>query len=493
MSEDTKKHEDQGAPSHKDPSGPVQRSGGQSTNFAMVFLAVVLGGAMILAAVIINAKRPAAEVAQPTAAAVKATGKCAHCHRQVTPAIVAQFETSAHAKNDVTCLDCHAPQQGQTPLAHNGFSITTEPTSSNCATCHKEQQEQYLRSRHAAPAWAAVAGRDDFTPEQLAHAEKFHPGATDRAANGLAIKEGAGVKPAGCNACHSIGKPNSDGSIGNCTQCHSRHAASVSLARQPETCGQCHMGPDHSQLEIFSESKHGVMYAAQKEHFNLDAKPSELSIEDISVPNCAVCHMSGLEGSGVTHDVTERLSWYLFAPTSKKRDGYTSGQAKMKGICTNCHASNLIDGFYERAEEVVEATNDKVQRMDDLMKGLREAELLTKTPFDEPIEFLEFDYWHYYGRTAKHGAFMGGADFVQWHGNYELLKVYVEMEELAIQLYEKAKLPLPPELATHAAHEAASAEHKPTQDKPTEPEPARPAPSSAPQSPQPPSPAPQAP
>ena len=55
-------------------------------------------------------------------------------------------------------------------------------------------------------------------------------------------------------------------------------------------------------------------------------------------------------------------------------------------------------------------------------------------PFDEALEFREFDMWHYYGRTAKHGAFMGGADFVQWHGNYELLRQRVEIDDAAAAL-----------------------------------------------------------
>ena len=38
------------------------------------------------------------------------------------------------------------------------------------------------------------------------------------------------------------------------------------------------------------------------------------------------------------------------------------------------------------------------------------------------------------GRTSKHGAFMGGADFVQWHGNYELLKKRVQLEAMAEEL-----------------------------------------------------------
>jgi hydroxylamine dehydrogenase len=57
--------------------------------------------------------------------------------------------------------------------------------------------------------------------------------------------------------------------------------------------------------------------------------------------------------------------------------------------------------------------------------------LLTPEPFDETIEFVYSDFWHYFGRIAKHDAFMGGADFVQWHGNYELLLKRTEIEEMA--------------------------------------------------------------
>ena len=238
----------------------------------------------------------------------------------------------------------------------------------------------------------------------------------------------------GCQACHAIGRPNKDGSIGTCTDCHARHVTSVSLARQPETCGQCHMGPDHSQLEIYSESKHGVIYAHQKTHMNTSAPPKSLTTRDMSVPTCATCHMSGLDGMNVTHDVTERLSWWLFAPVSEKRPHYMMGQDAMKSVCLKCHAATQVEQFYEEAEVVVHATNDKVKAALDLMAALREEGLLTPEPFDEPIEFIAFDLWHYYGRTAKHGAFMGGADFVQWHGNYELLLKMTEMEEIAKEL-----------------------------------------------------------
>ena len=121
-----------------------------------------------------------------------------------------------------------------------------------------------MRSRHASPAWAAVRGAQDFTIEQISFGEQHHPGWVDRPANALALLEGESAISKGCIECHDIGKPNLDGTIGTCIDCHARHVASVSLARRPETCGQCHMGPDHSQLEIYHESKHGVLFNDQQ-------------------------------------------------------------------------------------------------------------------------------------------------------------------------------------------------------------------------------------
>ncbi len=402
--------------------------------FRSVFIAVFLGTAAIAAALIVSNRRPAVEIDQPSPQLVTATGKCALCHAKETSSIVHQFERSRHAAGGVNCLDCHRPVDGQTSVAHRGFEISQKLTAQNCAQCHRTEYDQFARSRHAAPAWAAVAGTADFSPEQLTFGKSLHGSAVDRPPNALARLEGPGAITLGCGSCHDIGEPNADGSFGTCTHCHSRHSASVALAREPETCGQCHMGPDHSQLEIYSESKHGAMYNAQKRTFHLNARPKELTTEDMPLPTCATCHMSGLEGMKVSHDVTERLSWYLFAPVSQKRPGYARGQREMKEVCLKCHTTPKIDAFYEDAEVVLHATNEKVEAMQLLMAGLRDEGLLTAAPFDEPIEFIEFDFWHYFGRTAKHGAFMGGADFVQWHGNYELLKLMVELEHEAAEL-----------------------------------------------------------
>ncbi|MBN4071881.1 ammonia-forming cytochrome c nitrite reductase subunit c552 [bacterium AH-315-F18] len=402
--------------------------------FQRVFLAVAIGAALIVAAFVLNGMRPARDVNRQGARYIAATGKCASCHEKETSAVVHQYARSKHAQVGVTCLDCHRAAEGQETVAHSGFEIAKSLTAKNCAQCHTTEYEQFLKSRHAGPAWAAVAGKDDFSPQQIAAAEKYHPGTILRPANKLAIAEGAGVMARGCLACHEIGKPNKDGSIGKCTECHSRHNASVALARTPETCGQCHMGPDHSQIEIYHESKHGVLFNMQKADMNLAAPPKMLTTRDMPVPTCATCHMSGLEGMNVTHDTTQRLSYWLFAAVSKKRPNYKLGQAAMKETCLKCHAKTSVERFYVEAEEVVEATNTKVKEAMDLMAELRAEGLLTPEPFDEPIEFIAFDLWHYNGRTAKHGAFMGGADFVQWHGNYELLLKLTEMKHIAEEL-----------------------------------------------------------
>ena len=77
----------------------------------------------------------------------------------------------------------------------------------------------------------------------------------------------------------------------------------------------------------------------------------------------------------------------------------------------------------------MEATNGRVSALLERMVEVEEAGLLTDAPFDEPLDFLFFDAWHYAGRTVKHGAFMDGADFVQWHGTYDLMNRLSEIEE----------------------------------------------------------------
>ena len=403
-------------------------------NFRAVFVAIVFATALIVSAYLLHSHRPRLVIEQPSPAFVRASGKCAECHRNTEYSIVHEFEMSTHARKGVNCLDCHQVAQGQTGKDHHGFVINTGVTPANCRSCHETIYQQFVRSRHAAAAWAAIAGDKDFTTEQVAFAEEYQPGSVKRAPNALAGLEGTSSTQSGCMSCHSIGRPNADGTIGTCTACHTRHTSSVELARLPTTCGQCHLGPDHSQMEIYTESKHGVMFAAQRHLLNLSAPPDRLTTRDMFVPTCATCHMSGLNGLGVTHDPSDRLSYYLFAEITKKRPHATRAQAAMKDVCRQCHTPPLIDRVYREAEAVVASTNEKIKSGQTIMDGLRRDGLLTGKPYEQPIDFTYFDLWHYYGRTTKHGAFMGGADFVQWHGNYPILKHLVELRSQAEEL-----------------------------------------------------------
>jgi len=412
-------------------------------SFRAVFVAVVLATGIIVAAFLVQARRPRVEVVQARPEAVRATGKCASCHRQETAAIVQEFELSRHAAVGTSCLDCHGAAEGQDTLQHRGFVLTRRVTAKNCTQCHAREYEEFLRSRHAAPAYAAVLGpAAGFTPEQVAYSEQYNPGAVKRLANPLTGMEGSAAIASGCISCHSVGQPNKDGSIGTCTACHTRHRASVALARLPETCGQCHMGPDHSQLEIYRESKHGIMFNAFRGEMALDAPPKQLTVADMPVPTCATCHMSAIGGGAPTHDPGTRLSYYLFAEISQRRPTYQAGRDAMTAVCDNCHTSTHTKRFFEQAESVVVTVNQRVQQGQAIMAGVRARGLLSPTPLDEPLEFTYFDFWHYAGRTAKHGAFMGGADFVQWHGNYELVKGLVELKAQASELEARgAKAP----------------------------------------------------
>ena len=403
-------------------------------SFRSVFIALVIGFGLVLAGFLINRQRPGVETDQPSAAYVRASGKCAECHAQQQHSIVHEYELSAHAREGINCLDCHQPAEGQKKSDHHGFVISKGLTAANCRSCHEMQYQQFVRSRHGAPSWAAVYGEKGLPAEQVAFSEKYHPGACKRPANPLVRLEGEAAVTTGCVKCHSVGKPNDDGSIGSCTACHTRHTASVSIARLPTTCGQCHMGPDHSQLEIYNESKHGVMFAAQRNLLRLDRAPGKLTTRDMFIPTCATCHMSGLNGLKATHDTSERLSWLLAAEVSTKRPGYAQAQASMKEVCSQCHTPPLVERVYDEAEKAVESTNRKVKAASDIVAGLRKDGVLSSTPFAQPIDFRYFDLWHYYGRTAKHGAFMGGQDFAQWHGNYPILGHTVEIRAMAEEM-----------------------------------------------------------
>jgi len=101
----------------------------------------------------------------------------------------------------------------------------------------------------------------------------------------------------------------------------------------------------------------------------------------------------------------------------------------MKAICANCHSGQFIDEQYKQADSITSYINSKVEEATQIIQGLINDKIITEKPFVNKVSYDAFDLWHYYGRTAKFGAYMQGPDFVQWHGVYPLLEQLEKLKE----------------------------------------------------------------
>lgn len=406
----------------------------------LVAVIIVLGLGLILMA-IGQAAQPAASDGRVNALA-QSNNECVECHARTTPGIVQQYGHSSMAAAEVECQDCHevdVDYPGATE--HEGTYVLSSPTTAMCEECHAQEVAQYNQSRHALPAYVAYAGSQDLSAEHLAMYEAIPEGdySPDKSRNAIAELEGEDLRKFTCEGCHNIGKPAADGSIGECQQCHLRHEFSLEQARKPETCNACHIGPDHPQYEIYVESPHGIAYHTQgDEHWNWDAEPGTLETADFQAPTCAICHISGFGTQATTHDVGDRLTWYLFAPISTRRPAWQDNKTRMQGVCLECHNQNFLDEFYISADKATERVNEWVVESNEIVAPLKENGLLTSEPFDEPIDFVYFNLWHHWGRTAKFGVWMQGPDYSQWHGAYEVLHELAELRELTDEKLEEA-------------------------------------------------------
>ena len=209
-------------------------------------------------------------------------------------------------------------------------------------------------------------------------------------------------------------------------------------------------------------SKHGILWEANKDQLNLDRKSWKPGIDYTAAPSCTSCHMSATRSQDVTHDVGERISWTLRPAISTKlnmvvfddlskmdvpegqpvpkvgderkgSDGKTrkvtqvltwqDRRERMREVCTSCHASGQVDGFYTQFDNLVDLYNDKFAKpAAAIMAELYKANKLTPAPMDEKLEWTYYELWHHEGRRARHGAAMSGPDYAWWHGIYDVAK-----------------------------------------------------------------------
>jgi len=388
------------------------------------YLALALGGILFAAA-----------------SAQAATGdNCVSCHKKDNPGLYKQWKHSKHGSAGVGCYDCHKADAGDVDaFKHHGATIATLVTPKDCGQCHPDESEQTTNSYHA-HAGEILASKDAY----LAHVAGGEPVAI----TGCATCHGATVKidPAAPNKLDKktwpnsgIGRINPDGSKGACNACHSRHSFSVEQARQPETCGKCHLGPDHPQKEIYEESKHGIAYYAHREKLNMDRDSWVVGEDYYEAPTCATCHMSATSNQPITHDVGDRISWTLRPPISKHKDNWKAKRGNMKDVCLNCHQERFVDGHYYQYDALVELYNEKFAKpATKIIKMVKEKGLLErKAAFANDIEWEYWELWHHEGRRARMGAAMMGPDYTWWHGIYDVAhNFYFKLIPAALEYHD---------------------------------------------------------
>jgi hydroxylamine dehydrogenase len=378
----------------------------------------------------------------------KQAAACIECHKKEHPGLFADWAESRHASANITCLDCHQAEETDKDVSSEHYKeyekskgqyssreyktpISAVVTPKDCSRCHPDEAKEYGMSKHANTIdiiWKIDPWLNDgmnSDAELLAGCYACH-------GTVLKIKDGKLDAKTWPNT--GVGRINLDGSKGSCTSCHTRHRFSVMEARKPEACGQCHLGPDHPQIEIYTESKHGAIYNAFGDEYNWDAAPGTWSPGvDFRSPTCASCHMSGAGSVMTSHDVTERLSWELQAPLTVKPEYFkpfpskmnsNTERDKMKEICIQCHGKNWVDNHYVKLDNVVYEYNEKYFKpAKKMLNELYKKGLLDKTRFfDERLEIEFYELWHHEGRRARMGAAMMAPDYSWWHGFYECKK-----------------------------------------------------------------------
>jgi mono/diheme cytochrome c family protein len=421
--------------------------------FVIIPASIVVGFA--LASCSGQSALPAEEDTLSTADLSEEAKGCVECHATETTGISSDWDSSAHAEEAISCIDCHevnadSPMALKNVEGHEDLTVAVSMLvpPSVCSECHEDQVTQFYASGHYRAGLQVIA-KDSMQALIHVHEGQNHPDFSGSS------------NETGCFQCHGvdfvvdesghpvaetypssgIGNIYPDGDVGNCAVCHTRHSFDIAEARKPEACASCHLGPDHPDIEIYENSKHGQIYAAEGEDWIWDRAPGEWEPGDYRAPTCATCHMSGIGDLEVTHNVTERLYWNLWAKESKVRteadvmDTYygdgEAGRELMEAVCSECHSSTLYNGFFESGDNAVRLYNEAYFAPAEAMRAeLAELGLLKDNPWKDEFQITYYYLWHHEGRRARQGSLMGGPDWAHWHGFFDMMQDIYRLEEI---------------------------------------------------------------
>ncbi len=376
--------------------------------------------------------------------------ECVDCHTKRQPAIVADWNNSAHAEEGVSCYDCHVVADDSpmgAPHRRTGVKVSVLVPPTVCGECHADQVKEFNVSGHFR-AYRQQIPKDSLHALTSIHEGREHP------------EFGGAPNETGCIQCHGteiklddeghptpetwpnsgIGNIYPDGSTGSCGVCHTRHSFSNEEARKPYACASCHLGPDHPNIEIYENSKHGQIYRTEGYTWNFDGKPDEWQPgEDYRAPTCASCHMSQVGDLAMTHNVTDRLYWVEWSKKSNVRNSTDimspilgngpAGREKMTEVCAACHSEGHTTAFFAQGDKAVNLYNDAYYApATEMLDDLKAKGLLRDNPWTDPFQVKYYFLWHHEGRRARMGAMHGAPDYAHWHGFFELMQDLYELE-----------------------------------------------------------------
>jgi len=382
-------------------------------------------GLAVLAALLLSALSPLAAFALEP---------CLPCHLEKTPAAVAQWRGSAHARAQVGCEQCHGSDHGKIVRGEARVDMKV------CAPCHQKAYREHKASRHGMglhSGWGCTRNLPNPKKDECLFCHR----AGDQAPlSGVQcarfLKQSAEMKEIGCNYCHSVEE--------SCDACHTKHATDLKIVRNPNSCAKCHMGPDHPQWEMWQTSLHGTLNASAGRALG---------------PDCQSCHMP--KGS---HDVSTGMtmnSGGVPFPEPKAK----AARDRMLQVCSGCHAPAFARRELERGDAVRAQSLDILQQAESIIWDLNDRALLDPMPADRAphplsgpklvtdsqmlyedtshIERLFFKMKKYdYARTVK-GAYHQNPAYTHWYGNAELKMDLVDIKAEAGRLRERGSRGLP--------------------------------------------------
>jgi hypothetical protein len=349
---------------------------------------------------------------------------CIGCHELKTPGIVQYWKNSAHFIRKVGCTSCHG---GDVEANHKRERIVDAVI---CGSCHRAAYTAHRLSKHSMGLRAGKACTRNM--EESADQKKsctlcHEPGSAVPFVNvecALFLAQTPEMQEQGCNACHVV--------EARCDSCHTKHGTDLDLARDPNTCGACHMGPDHPQLEMWETSRHGVIYKKSGPQ---------------AAPSCVSCHMP--KGS---HNVSRGISSGLTGTGNAKKQE----REFMLTICGTCHTRNFAARNLDDGDSIERQSKALVAEAQQLIDGLQKEGLLSPTPAERPphplfgknfvlgphmlyenlssVESIFFKMKAFYAISAYKGVFHQNPDYAHWYGNAPLKLALSEIRSEAALL-----------------------------------------------------------